>query len=243
MIRFTLALVSCLNLGLEVLSADDLPRTAVVELFTSEGCSSCPPADILLGELSKRKWESGKVIGLAFHVDYWDRLGWKDRFSDKIYSQRQRSYALSFSENSVYTPQLFVDGKTGFVGSDRRRAMREIGSALAHADDVGVSISVDTLTATTAKLSYSIDGTVDGMDINVVLAQREAITEVKQGENAGRLLRHTHVVRAFRRLAAETTGRTELEVPQDVSAKDLDAIIYLQDRTNMAILGATRIPL
>ena len=118
MIRFTLALVACLNLGLEVLSADDLPRTVVVELFTSEGCSSCPPADILLGELSTRKWESGEFISLAFHVDYWNRLGWKDRFSSKAYSRRQRNYALSFAENSVYTPQMVVEGKVGFVGSD-----------------------------------------------------------------------------------------------------------------------------
>ena len=121
--------------------------------------------------------------------------------------------------------------------------MREIGSALAHADEVGVSISVDTLATTTATLSYSIVGTVDGMDINVVLAQRKASTDVKHGENGGRLLQHTHVVRAFRRLPAEMAGRTELEIPQDVSAKDLDAIIYLQDRTSMAILGATRISL
>ena len=119
MIRLTLALFACLTSGPDVLRADDPPRTAVVELFTSEGCSSCPPADILLGELSKRTWESGEVIALGFHVDYWDRLGWKDRFSGGNHSQRQRRYAQSFAENSVYTPQMIVDGQAGFAGSDR----------------------------------------------------------------------------------------------------------------------------
>jgi hypothetical protein len=241
MIKLLLPLLVCLLM--QPAWADESGATAVVELYTSEGCSSCPPADLLLGELSERRWESGEVIALGFHVDYWDRLGWKDRFSDGIHSLRQRRYALAFAENSVYTPQMIVDGQAGFVGSDRRKAIEAIESAHERADQVRASISVDTVSAKIVRLGYSIDGTVDGMAVNMVLAQRSASTEVKRGENGGRLLTHRHVVRAFNRLPAATTGSAELVIPADVTASELDAILFVQDPSTLAILGAVRISL
>ena len=97
---------------------------AVVELFTSEGCSSCPPAEALLNQIHPRAAKSGqRIYTLAFHVDYWDRLGWKDPFSEAAYSQRQNSYANGFGEDRIYTPQMIVNGRGGFVGSDAGEAM------------------------------------------------------------------------------------------------------------------------
>ncbi|MEL7087271.1 MAG: DUF1223 domain-containing protein, partial [Planctomycetota bacterium] len=104
---------------------------AVVELFTSEGCSSCPPAEAVLNRLDRDARQGHqRIFTLAFHVDYWNRLGWTDPFSDRAYSDRQRDYAVTLRERSIYTPQMVVNGTTGFVGSHARRAGQEIGRAL-----------------------------------------------------------------------------------------------------------------
>src|SRR5271167_1475342 len=105
---------------------------AVVELFTSEGCSSCPPADAALAEMAANARKSGApVFALAFHVDYWNYLGWTDRFSDAAYTRRQSDYARAFNTDQVYTPQMIVNGVDQFVGSDRDAAKRAIDAALA----------------------------------------------------------------------------------------------------------------
>ena len=112
-------------LGASAVAAADRP--VVVELFTSQGCSSCPPADVLLGELAKRE----DVLALAFHVDYWDRLGWKDPFSSAMATARQRAYGHKLGLRTVYTPQIVVDGTAEMVGSDRRAVARAIAAARA----------------------------------------------------------------------------------------------------------------
>jgi hypothetical protein len=225
----------CLTISL----AAEQSSTAVVELFTSEGCSSCPRADVLLGELSARSWPAGEVYGLAFHVNYWDRLGWKDRFSSKRFSDRQRHYAETLPDHRVYTPQMIVDGQHGFVGSDRDKAVRAIESTLRVKDQIDITLTVDAVGGGTARLSYTLATPAEGNDINEALAQRLVTTDVKHGENVGRLLRHSHVVRAFKRFSAgeNLSGKTKLRLPEDVEVEGLDAIIYIQDRSSLAILG------
>ena len=122
-------------------------------------------------------------------------------------------------------------------------AIAAIEAAMVRADEVTAPISIDMVSAETVRLGYSIDGIVEGMDVNIVLTQRATSTDVTRGENGGRLLTHSHVVRAFKRLPAATTGSAELEIPADVTASELDAILYVQDQTTLAILGAVRIPL
>src|SRR5271167_1683708 len=130
-----------LSLGLAVTSgparADERP--IVVELFTSEGCSSCPPADALLAELAGRP----DVLALSFHVDYWDRLGWKDPFSSPDATRRQHGYADLLGLATVYTPQMVVDGRWQAVGSDRSEVERALGSARRSRDGVPVALAVD----------------------------------------------------------------------------------------------------
>ncbi len=121
-------------------------RPVVVELFTSEGCSSCPPADQLLARLQREQPVPGaRIIALGEHVDYWDRLGWKDTYSSHEFSERQQDFVRSWGSNSVYTPQMVVDGMPGFVGSDRRKALQVIARA-ARSEKVRVEVTCPFLT-------------------------------------------------------------------------------------------------
>src|SRR5208282_5788557 len=138
MIRFSALLRSlCLAFGVTPIQAGERP--IVVELFTSEGCSSCPPADALLAELAGRS----DVLALSFHVDYWDRLGWKDPFSSPDATRRQHGYADLLGLATVYTPQMIVDGRWQAVGSDRSEVERALGSARRSRDEVPVTLAVD----------------------------------------------------------------------------------------------------
>ena len=220
-------------------------RTAVVELFTSEGCHSCPPADLLLGQLAAREWDNGEVYALAFHVDYWNGLGWVDRFSNRAFTQRQYRYASTFTETRVYTPQMVVDGQAGFVGSDRARAVGAVDGALAQADVIGVTLEVLDLSSDVARLQYRMSTTRKGLDLNVALVERQTSSDVRRGENAGKLLEHSYVVRAHAVIAvsADPIGKMELKIPDDTDAAALDAIVYVQDRATMTVLGAVSVPL
>jgi len=237
--RFLTAILASLCV---IASVSAKSRTVVVELFTSEGCSSCPRADDLLGDLLQRDWGGGEVYGLSFHVDYWDRLGWKDRFSDKAHTQRRYRYAESLPDSRVYTPQMVVDGRVGFVGSDRAKAME---AAVSEADAVSVSLNVDDVSDGVVRLMYEVDSPRDGLDLNVALAQRRVSTDVKHGENGGRVLSHTNVVRAYKRfsLGKAGKGKTKLRMPKDLAAGDLDVVVYVQDRTSQVILGAAQVKL
>src|SRR5215813_7631266 len=138
MIKICLLLVS-LRLALAVMPAQAGERPIVVELFTSEGCSSCPPADALLAELATRP----DVLALSFHVDYWDRLGWKDPFSSPDATRRQQGYADRLGLATVYTPQIVVDGKWQAVGSDRAEVEQALGAARRSREAVPITLAVD----------------------------------------------------------------------------------------------------
>src|SRR5438132_8543629 len=143
--RLCVALTCALAFGLGHGSAATAPKPTpvLVELFTSEGCSSCPPADALLRTLADAQPIAGaEIIALSQHVDYWDRLGWKDRFSSAAFTNRQQQYGRAFNIGSIYTPQMVVDGREQFVGSDASRARRAIGTALS-APHAVVSIALD----------------------------------------------------------------------------------------------------
>ena len=200
---------------------DDSSRTPVlIELFTSESCSDCPPADALLARLDRTQPVGGAdLIVLSEHVDYWDNIGWRDPFSSRKYSERQTAYASHFGIRSIYTPQMVVDGHFEFVGSDERRALQTIQSAtksekaqvalslIRMTDDKTVSLHLEV-----APLPASASG--KSADIFVATADESDQSRVKGGENGGRTLNHVAVLRSLVRIG--TLGKTG-GFSQDVS--------------------------
>jgi len=235
-------------------AAASAPAPVLVELFTSEGCSSCPPADDALAELEKRQPARGaQIIALGWHVDYWNRLGWADPYSSPTATQRQESYADTFKLSGVYTPQVVVDGQRQLVGgsgevidgiaaaSRAPKAKLELSVAARAANSVQVRAQLSALPPVSAN---------DQAELWLAITEGNLQTQVLRGENAGRRLKHTAVVRRLRRWAQVETGAKELSVP--VSNEDLDpswpranlrATAFLQERRSRRILGAATLSL
>src|SRR5215469_10638677 len=182
----TLLLTVCLTLSGASARAGDRP--IVIELFTSEGCSSCPPADALLTELANRP----DILALSFHVDYWDGLGWKDPFSSREATQRQERYKTLLDLATVYTPQIVVDGRWQAVGSDRTEVERALDLARRDRRDIPVALAID---RGNAQIKLGAIG--DSVPASVLLIgfDRRHVDKVKGGENGGRTLAHADVVR------------------------------------------------
>jgi hypothetical protein len=225
-------------------SAEPQKPPIVVELFTSQGCSSCPPADRLLSKLGK----DPRVIPLAFHVDYWNYIGWSDPFSSKAWSQRQQGYARAFHSNRIYTPQLVVSGRTQVVGSDESGVRRSISQAL-EAEPVGqvtVSAAVSPdgpdgrlkITAR-AKLVRAAGGP---LDLWVAVYETGLSTKVGAGENASRTLANDFVVRRLEKALTlpGSTDSAELVLGLDKrwNRENLGVAAFLQDPKTLAIQGA-----
>jgi len=234
----------------------------VVELFTSEGCSSCPPADEVLVKLSRmQNVSNARVIVLGEHVDYWNNLGWVDPFSSPQFRARQNDYAQTFKVDSVYTPQMVVNGSAEFVGDDMGRAMSEIGRAAAQ-PSATVSVKagrnatdqelVDLAVEIRDLPAINIRGKRGLAPVDVFLAVTEdnLTTDVKRGENSGHTLRHAAVVRSFGvignmdpREKNELSLHPTLKIPSNWKRKDLHAVVFVQDRSTRHILGAESIGL
>jgi hypothetical protein len=169
---------------------------ALVELFTSEGCSSCPPADALLAQLSSRD----DVLALSFHVTYWDRLGWRDPFSNETFTRRQSDYAHAFGLQSLYTPQMVVDGRTQFVGSNRAAAGDAIRDALERSHGTEISMSTRA-SRTSITATLRVEHGPPNAVLFVAWADAERTSTPDRGENDGARLRHVGVVRDLERVA------------------------------------------
>jgi hypothetical protein len=214
-----LSALLCVSLGIAPLHAGKRP--ILVELFTSEGCSSCPPADALLAELAGRP----DVLALSFHVDYWDRLGWKDPFSSPDATRRQHGYAELLGTATVYTPQMVVDGKWQAVGSDRSEVEQALGSARRSRDEVPVALAVDH-----GRAQIALAG-ADGVAGNLLLIgfDRRHVTAVSRGENGGRTLSHVDVVRSIEEVAPFDGRAKTLEVPIRSPSERVAAILQARD--------------
>lgn len=206
---------------------------ALVELFTSEGCSSCPSADEAVARLLAKNKEN--VFILAYHVDYWNRLGWKDPFSKAEYSQRQSQYASKFNLSSIYTPQVIINGSSQFVGSDENKLNNIVEINLQKESSQHVSINTkrrDNIIT----VDYAIDGN-DIVLLNLALVQPEATTSVKRGENGGRTLHHVNIVRSLKTVDAKGDGNVTIEIPNELSGIPLQIIAYTQSKKSYQILG------
>jgi hypothetical protein len=213
---------------------------AVVELFTSEGCSSCPPADRLLVDLAAGAARDGRpIFTLSFHVDYWNDLGWADPFSRPAFTERQRAYAQALG-GGVYTPEMIVNGTTAFVGSDRARAQRAVQAALARPAVARFTRLEAAGGQGNVRVTFAVAGARAGSLINLAFVQPDTAVPVGRGENGGRTLTHHNVMRAFatERLDAAGSGDGQLAVPAGARAGSWRVIAYAQDPESLAILGA-----
>ena len=209
------------------------PTPVVVELFTSQGCSSCPPADAVIHDLNRDPALRGHVIPLAFHVDYWDQLGWRDPFSSRNWSDRQVRYAKTMHLSSAYTPQAVVGGTRELVGSNRSalNAALEQASNDKRRGDVALTVrrERDTVVAT-------IHATVPaGADLMLALTEDDITTKIEHGENAGRTLINDAIVR---RLVRVDPAQTTVQFKIDPAWRNLSAVAFVQDRNSLAIGAA-----
>jgi len=229
-------------------SAQRIP--VLVELFTSEGCSSCPPADALLESLDRAQPVVGaELIVLSEHVDYWNYIGWRDPYSSHLYSERQSSYARRLGRDGVYTPQMVVDGTREFVGSDARSATQALAEA-AKAPKIRVQLSagsVDPMKGVAARvetdvlpLSYG----ADEAEVYVAIALNHAESKVLRGENSGRRLTHAAVVRRLVKVGTIRPGQSfgaDVQVKLDPGdgLQELRLIAFVQEPRSGRVVGAT----
>jgi hypothetical protein len=221
------------------------PRTPVlVELFTSEGCSSCPPADAMLASLlTDQPVAAAEIIALELHVDYWDRLGWKDPFSSRTFTERQEAYSRAFGGAEVFTPQMVVDGRDHFVGSDRGEATKAIAAAAgrqhlplavsARLRDAALRMTIDLPAAPR-------DG--EAVDVFAAIIEDDLTSVVRRGENGGRTLKHMAVVRKIETLgslepqAFVAEGQWKLE--RGWTSARIRTVVWLQGRQTKHVYGA-----
>jgi hypothetical protein len=217
----------------------------VAELFTSEGCSSCPPAERLLRQITETaRREQKRIFTLEFHVDYWNGLGWKDLLSAPAFTRRQRDYARAFRSGTVYTPQMVVNGAREFSGGDEGAFQRAAREFLAVPAGVELDLKLEENTDTSVRLGYELSRVPENCVLNVALIQRYAANKVSFGENSGRFLEHTNVVRAFETLGLkEASGTAALARPRDERSGDFAVVVYLADAVTMNIKAAAMLEL
>jgi len=236
-------------------AAAQVERTPiVVELFTSEGCSSCPPADALLSKLeTDQPVQDAEIIGLEEHVDYWNHDGWVDPYSSPEWTSRQEEYVEKFKDEGPYTPQMIVDGQSQFVGNNERSVAQAIQEAARQAK-TKISIAVETPAMSDGERLEvrvgNVSGTSDREPADVWLAVTETYlkTAVKSGENAGRNLEHAAVVRYLHKIgAAQANGSSAFALNPQVKFKsswkraNLKVAVFIQERKSLRILGAASV--
>ncbi|MEP7037776.1 MAG: DUF1223 domain-containing protein [Acidobacteriota bacterium] len=219
-------------------------KPVLVELFTSEGCSSCPPADRVLAQLeAEQPNKNAEIITLALHVDYWDNIGWKDEFSSALYSQRQNVYGQAFKMNQIYTPQMIVDGEKQFVGSNMSEANKAITeSAKDEKANVELANAENNL-----KIKISDIPNHENASVFLAIAEDNLSTNVKGGENSGRKLEHTSVVRELKSIGSVTSQQNSfdnsvaVQLQPDWKKENLKFVVFVQENGSRKILGVNRI--
>ena len=232
--------------------AGQLPSPCVpvlVELFTSEGCSSCPPADRVLASLDRDQTIAGAdVIVLSEHVDYWDEGGWKDPFSSPEFTRRQQGYVRQFQLNSAYTPQMVVDGQAEFVGGSAAQARDSIAKAARRAK-TPLQVTLGERGASRVEVRVSAEaGPASGATLYVALAENHVESMVSGGENSRRQLRHVAAARALVSAGAVKRGdafsrQVSLEIPRGAGKSGFRVVAFLQDRGNGRVLGVAQLGL
>ncbi len=210
---------------------------AVLELFTSQGCSSCPPADALLAEYAAAHNEH--IIPLSFHVDYWNRLGWADPFSNKAYSDRQQWYSQHLPRGSVYTPQLVVNGRGEAVGNNRKTVGSLVQGELLHEKTENISVQDFTIDKNAVQFHYSSTHTNKNEILNIALVQKQATTHIKAGENEGVTITNHNIVRSFATQPIGNEGAGSVNLPVMFNPSEYALVLYIQNKNDLSITTAT----
>jgi len=246
----TVPMTSLLTNGSKADAVGTMRTPVLIELFTSEGCSSCPPADTLLQKLDQQPIAGAELIVLSEHVDYWNHIGWKDPYSARLYSERQSAYGKRFGLDSVYTPQMVVDGMSEFVGSNTSLANQAFETALYRPK---LPVRLSSISVTSHLLTGHLEtGSLDKSygtghaDVYLVLALNRAESRVSAGENAGHNLQHVSVVRRISKIGAVKQGQA---LSQEVQVKlgpredsdNLRLIAFVQESQQGRVLGAAAV--
>ncbi|CAM4379885.1 DUF1223 domain-containing protein [Zobellia nedashkovskayae] len=211
----------------------------VLELFTSQGCSSCPPADALLQQI-KEDYQSS-VYALSYHVDYWNYIGWQDPFSKSEYADKQRKYNIKFKNRSNYTPQVVVNGKTHFVGSNSAKMNAAIAQYGAIEAVNKIELSKVRVEKESVYFNYKLQGVAANKSLRAILVLDERTTEVKRGENRNRILKNSNIVVAEKRIAIEDLeGEAFINIPNAVEKVEKLNLIILMETQGYDITAATK---
>jgi hypothetical protein len=233
----SVALLGAALLGAALFGGSAIAKSPiVVELFTSQGCSSCPPAEAYMRDLAKRQ----DVIGLEYHVDYWDYIGWKDKFADPAFTGRQRSYVRAMGSRYAYTPQMVINGRTHAVGSDRRKVENIIRESRERQTD-GPEI-VLRRDGQTLQISVGAASAGGAYDVVFVTFDKPHETEVRRGENRGRTLVNANVVRVLQVIGPWTGQPVEYSVSLVGKKGDGGCAVIVQKRGHGPVVAASSMP-
>lgn len=215
---------------------------AVVELFTSEGCSSCPPADALIAKL-QQEIDSKPIYILAYHVDYWNRLGWKDSFSDSKFSNRQNQYANWLNLKSIYTPQIVVNGAKEFVGSEESTLRKSVSTVLSSANENSLNLQLQKQNGEELVLVYNTNQKAIGYNLVVATVIPNAVNQISKGENKGKTLAHVQIVEQLETiiLNGKATGAFKLNLKKPKTRTAVELIAFLQNQNTGKITAATKL--
>ena len=212
---------------------------ALVELFTSEGCSSCPPADKLMEKLQQENIDKPVYIA-AFHVDYWDHLGWKDKFGAAEFTARQRQYADWLHLKTIYTPQVVINGANEYVGSNENAIVKAISSELGKNADNTLALQ-GRIEGDKLHIAYQVTGKKDNTLLLLALVQKTAQSNVQAGENKGRHLSHVQIVRQLVQIDIQNNNSTAISLPAGFNKEGWELIGFIQHKQNGHITAATRL--
>jgi len=210
---------------------------AVVDLFTSEGCSSCPPADEAVAQLAKDFPKNVYVLG--YHVDYWNYIGWTDAFSKASFSDRQRQYSAKLNLDGIYTPQVIVNGRKEMVGSNSSLMQSTIKNELGGSASLPVTISAKNQSNQSIQVTYDAGDAPDCV-LNIALVQLKGESSVKRGENKGHVLHHIDIVRDLKTIPGKKkiNGTISFSLPGGVPVTELKVVGFLQNKSDWKIIGA-----
>ena len=239
-ILLTLVVISVFGFSVVEDENEAFEPVLVFELFTSQGCSSCPSADDLLNDVRKQK-NNDNVFVLSYHVTYWNYIGWTDPFSKEKFTDKQREYATKFRSRSIYTPQLVVNGKEHFVGSDRARVYKRLGSYTQRPSENQLKLSAVTKTGNNVSFNYDLRGDVSKKRLRAVLVINERETLVKRGENRNRKLKNANIVVQEKYLDLNSNeGAYSITIPSLVNSQDELQLMVLVESEDLSITGAAK---